>query len=155
MERIFRFKVLGTSQKFRPMTTKKSSSNTWSRVLIAILMYGCLLAIVQIIGNIQSDGIISTSWVLFMIAWGLFAGIGAAAGSLRLLKLLSNGRSQFYVFVAIGNLGNSLWGGILYHRPNRTEDTTVVWLLLGATFCLAALMLVDIFHSTSEVSGHA
>jgi len=116
-----------------------------SKILPAILIYGLLAAIVLFLGHIQRTGIISTAWVLYVLAWGLFALCGLIFGLLRLLKVFNNTQSQFYIFVAIANFCNSIAGALLYAHPDPTADATVLWLLLGATFILGNLMLFDVF----------
>lgn len=74
----------------------------------------------------------------------LFAACGFVLGLLRLLKIFTNRQSYFYAFVAIGNLGNSIIGAVIYLHPDPTSDVTLFWILVGITFCLAGLLLIDI-----------
>jgi hypothetical protein len=120
-------------------------TNNLSKGLPAFIAYGLLVVIVLFLGRLQRTGIISTAWVLFIFAWLVFATCGFILGTLRILNIFTKKQSQIYVFLAIANLGNAIIGAILYHHPDPTTNATLIWLLLGITFCLASLMLIDIF----------
>jgi hypothetical protein len=115
-----------------------------SKLLPAILIYALLAFVVLLLGRLQTYGIISTAWFLFVLAWLLFAGGGLVLGLLRLFRVFTNTQSRLYAFVAIANLGNSLIAAIFYFHPDPTTNATLFWLFVGITFCLASLMLIDI-----------
>lgn len=127
------------------MKIQSTVSSNLSKLLPAILLYAVMTFVVILIGRLQTSGIISTAWFLFMIAWILFAGCGIVLGLLRLVGIYTNRQSHFYAFVTIANLGNSIVGAVLYSHPDPASDVTLFWLFIGITFCLATLMLIDIF----------
>ena len=128
----------------KSMMQPKIQPAIWKKLIWSSILYFLLAMLVVYLGIIQKEGIISTSWVLYVFGWISFTVVGAILGILRFANVLKDKTNSFYIFFAIGNLGNSICGVLIFWNVMANGNMPTYWLYFAISACLSAIMLVDI-----------
>jgi len=114
-------------------------------LLWSVMIFAGLVLIGYILGLRQREGIISVVWILYMLEWWLFGGLGLVLFILRKLRFVTKPPGLFYILCGVASFCNAAIGAYFLWTGAPNYPSTTLWLELGATACLAFLIFTDVF----------
>ena len=114
-------------------------------LLWSVMIFAGLALIGYVLGLRQREGIISVVWILYMLQWWLFGGLGLVLFILRKLRVVTKPPGLLHVFCGVASICNAAIGAYFLWTGASAYPATTLWLELGATACLAFLILTDVF----------
>jgi len=115
----------------------------WTKLTWSAIIYTCFVLILNLISNLQINGVMSLAGWLFIVVWIVVVLLGIIAFILRRVRVL-NTSNYVYIILGVANLCNAVWGALILLGHNSGDtDMTVVWIQLGATVCISFLILTD------------
>jgi hypothetical protein len=114
-------------------------------VLWSFMLFGSLTVVCYLLSSTTTEGIISLGWVIYFFEWCVIGALGLIALFLKWIKILNPGKGFIYTFIGVANICNAICGAYMLYEGRHANEMARYWALLGATFCIGFLILVDVF----------
>jgi len=119
----------------------------WHKIILSVLIIGVigLVVYIGVFGQQSKLGPDFALFAYFFFEWATLAILGIIAFTLRKLKIAKDNEHFLYIFIGTCNAVNAGYCFYLINQGAVLAGLLEVWLLAGATGCLAFLIFVDIF----------
>jgi len=114
------------------------------RVAWSLAIFISLALICHQLSSATRQGIISLEWTIYFIEWCTLGAIGLVLLLLKWLKIMNIAKPFLYTFIGVANVCNAIWGTYMLYLGRDMSEMTNYLALLGGTFCVGFLILVDI-----------
>ena len=119
----------------------------WHKIILSVLIIGVigLVVYIGVFGQQSKLGPNFELFAYFFFEWAAFGFLGIIAFTLRKLKIVKDKENFLYILIGTCNVVNAGYCCFLINQGAVLAGLLEVWLLAGATGCLAFLIFVDIF----------
>lgn len=108
-------------------------------------IFGGIFLIDYLWGRRQREGIISNVWLFYVLQLLLFGIVGLGLFIFRRFSKVSGRPTLFYMLCGVATACNAAIGAYYLWTGDPAYPSTALWLALGATGCVAFLILTDVF----------